>query len=118
MKKTFDKCIPTIYYVYKAIRLKEIAKVYKIKLASGYQTIEFEIPDLSLGRETCEEAIRFINEVGQKVIQPKVDNKADNNVVEMATENQIKYLKQFGIDASSCTKKEASERITAIKNAK
>lgn len=90
--------------------------IYKIKLASNYQTIEFEVENLE--DEAIFKAIEKINELGAKVIVQEVSSPVSKE--DLATDAQKKCLDRAGIDYDkNITKSEADKKIKeSIKRAK
>lgn len=87
-------------------------KNIKIKLSSNYQQIEFDIEDIN---ENLSGAVELINRLGQEVINSAGAGKIEKRE-EMATPNQIKALKAFGVKGEGLTKKKASEILTNLYN--
>ena len=90
--------------------------IYKIKLASNYQTIEFEVENLE--DEAIFQAIEKINELGTKVIVQETSSPPSKD--DLATDAQKKCLDRAGIDYDkNITKSEADKKIKeSIKRAK
>lgn len=91
--------------------------IYKIKLASNYQTIEFEVENLE--DEAIFKAIEKVNELGTKVVvQEKTSPTPSRD--DLATDAQKKCLDRAGIDYDkNITKGEADKKIKeSIKRAK
>ena len=86
-------------------------KNIKIKLASQYQTIEFDIEDIN---EDLTPAIDLINSLGEKVKNTLSSGNRPAQLEPMATPNQIKALERFHIDASKMTKKQASAKLDTL----
>lgn len=100
---------------------------YRIQLASNFQVVEFnlDIKDyetLTVEDSRIAEAITLVNKLGKmventiKTKEPKANEKKETEVKveEMASEGQIKWLKNLGIseaDAKKMTKKEAWQKI-------
>ena len=96
---------------------------YRIQLASNFQVVEFnlDIKDyetLTVEDSRIAEAITLVNKLGKmventiKTKEAKANEKKETEVKveEMASEGQIKWLKNLGIseaDAKKMTKKEA-----------
>ena len=100
---------------------------YRIQLASNFQVVEFnlDIKDyetLTVEDSRIAEAITLVNKLGKmventiKTKEAKANEKKETEVKveEMASEGQIKWLKNLGIseaDAKKMTKKEAWQKI-------
>lgn len=100
---------------------------YRIQLASNFQVVEFNLDIKDYETLTVEdtriaEAITLVNKLGKmventiKTKEAKANEKKETEVKveEMASEGQIKWLKNLGIseaDAKKMTKKEAWQKI-------
>lgn len=98
----------------------------KIKLSSNYQQIEFTVENLNDAEISA--AVELINRLGANVNNSdapgktagKTANKAPKQAPaaepeEPATENQVKYLEKFGIDATLFTRRQAWTKIRDLK---
>lgn len=116
--------------------------VYKFKLASKYQVLEFELePKETFDQETdnfvddwesemprIKAAIDIINRVGDLVDNPDKQKRtpAGNHSApskppqrkqeELATERQIAALERYGIDGTGMTKSQAWKTLSEMKN--
>ena len=84
--------------------------IYKIKLASNYQTIEFEVENLE--DEAISQAIEKINELGAKVVAQETSSPTTVSKDDLATDAQKKCLDRAGIYYDkNITKSEADKKI-------
>ena len=90
--------------------------IYKIQLASNFQTIEFEMSgEFDENSPEIQKAVKLVNYLGGAVVNnAKGSNKPKE---EMATIKQIELLNKFKIDATGLTKKQASAKIRELTDA-
>lgn len=86
----------------------------RIQLASNFQVVELTYDSWDeVVQEEVDEATELVNELGAKV-KNEIKTKKEEKKEEMASEGQIKWLKNLGIseaDAKKMTKKEAWQMI-------
>ena len=86
----------------------------RIQLASNFQVVELTYDSWDeVVQEEVDEATELVNELGAKV-KNEIKTKKEEKKEEMASEGQIKWLKNLGIseaDAKKMTKKEAWQKI-------
>lgn len=86
----------------------------RIQLASNFQVVELTYDSWDeVIQEEVDEATELVNELGAKV-KNEIKTKKEEKKEEMASEGQIKWLKNLGIseaDAKKMTKKEAWQKI-------
>lgn len=86
----------------------------KITLASNYQTVEWEVPDVaSINNEELKRVIALVNYLGIEV-QPKPEGSAPAKPAKPASDKQKKYLAYlYGdeLDMSNISYEEADKLI-------
>lgn len=92
--------------------------MFKIKLTSNFQSIEFEVDKIGeIENEWIDHAIGLINYLGENVHNtPPAKNAPAKKKEELATEGQKKYLNGLNAiyDENTLTKKEANELIQKL----
>lgn len=87
----------------------------RIQLASNFQVIELTYDDWDeVTDEELEKATNMVNNLGQIVKNDIKTNKKEESKEELATEGQIKFLKELGLtekEAKKMTKKQAWQYI-------